>query len=127
MSSQITRKLFTIDDCYKMAEVGILSPDERTELINGEILVVPPPGPRSSFVVNSLNEAFVKLAQGKAVVRVQGASCCTGLLHQCRISSVGNEKFWVFGPILRVLYNTKHRCYCRRVHYAVDSHRTHTS
>lgn len=72
MSSQITRKLFTIDDCYKMAEVGILSPDERTELINGEILVVPPPGPRHGYVVDSLTEAFVKLAQGKAVVRVQG-------------------------------------------------------
>jgi Uma2 family endonuclease len=72
MSSPITRKLFTIDDCYKMAEVGILSPDERTELINGEIPVVPPPGPRHGFVVDSLNEAFVKLAQGKAVVRVQG-------------------------------------------------------
>jgi Uma2 family endonuclease len=72
MSSQITRKLFTIDDCYKMAEVGILSPDERTELINGEILVVPPPGPRHGYVVDSLNEAFVKLAQGKAIVRVQG-------------------------------------------------------
>ena len=72
MSSQITRKLFTIDDCYKMAEVGILPPDERTELINGEILVVPPPGPRHGFVVDSLTEAFVKLAQGKAVVRVQG-------------------------------------------------------
>jgi Uma2 family endonuclease len=72
MSSQITRKLFTIDDCYKMAEVGILSPDERTELINGEILVVPPPGPRYGFVVDSLTEAFVRLAEGKAVVRVQG-------------------------------------------------------
>jgi hypothetical protein len=45
MSSQITRKLFTIDGCYKMVEVG-LSADDRTELINGEILVVPPPGPR---------------------------------------------------------------------------------
>jgi Uma2 family endonuclease len=72
MSSQITRKLFTIDDCYKMAEVGILPPDERTELINGAILVMPPPGPRHGFVVDSLNEAFVKLVQGKAVVRVQG-------------------------------------------------------
>jgi len=72
MSSQITRKLFTIDDCYKMAEIGILSPDERTELINGEILVMPPPGPRHGFVVDSLTEAFVMLAQGKAVVRVQG-------------------------------------------------------
>jgi Uma2 family endonuclease len=72
MSSQIIRKLFTIDDCYKMAEVGILPPDERTELINGEILVVPPPGPRHGFVVDTLNETFVRLAQGKAVVRVQG-------------------------------------------------------
>jgi hypothetical protein len=32
MSSE-TRKRFTIDDCYKIAEVGVLSPDERTELI----------------------------------------------------------------------------------------------
>jgi Uma2 family endonuclease len=72
MSSPITRKLFTIDDCFKMAEVGILAPDERMELINGEILIVPPPGPRHGFVVDTLNETFVKLAQGKAVVRVQG-------------------------------------------------------
>jgi Uma2 family endonuclease len=72
MSSQITRKLFTIDDCYKMAEVGILSADERTELINGDILVVPPPGPRHGFVVDSLTETFVRLTQGRAVVRVQG-------------------------------------------------------
>ncbi len=72
MSSQIIRKLFTIDDCYKMAEVGILSPDERTELINGEILIMPPPGPRHGFVVDSVNETFVKLLQGKATVRVQG-------------------------------------------------------
>ena len=70
--SQITRKLFTIDDCYKMAEVGILSQDERTELLNGEILIVPPPGPRHGFVVDTLTETFVKLSQGKTVVRVQG-------------------------------------------------------
>jgi Uma2 family endonuclease len=72
MASQITRKLFTIDDCYKMADVGILPPDERTELINGEILIMPPPGPRHGFVVDTVNETFVRLTQGKAVVRVQG-------------------------------------------------------
>lgn len=72
MSSQIVRKLFTIDDCYRMAEVGILPPDERTELINGEILVVPPPGPRHGYAVDGLTRAFVGLIQDKAVVRVQG-------------------------------------------------------
>jgi Uma2 family endonuclease len=72
MSSQITRKRFTIDDCYKMAEVGILSPDERTELINGEILIMPPPGPRHGFVVDSVNEKLVNQLRGKGIVRVQG-------------------------------------------------------
>jgi Uma2 family endonuclease len=55
-----------------MAEVGILPPDERTELINGEILIMPPPGHRHGFVVDSLTEAFVNQLHGKAVVRVQG-------------------------------------------------------
>jgi Uma2 family endonuclease len=72
MDSQITKKLFTIDDCYKMAEVGILPADERHELINGEILVVPAPGPRHGFAVDGVNRAFVGLTQNRAVVRVQG-------------------------------------------------------
>lgn len=55
-----------------MAEIGILPPDERTELINGEILVVPPPGPRHGFAVDGLTRAFVGLLQDKAIVRVQG-------------------------------------------------------
>jgi len=66
MSSQIIRKLFTIDDCYKMAEVGILAPDERTELINGEILIMPPPGPRHGFVVDNVNESRC-IAAGRRV------------------------------------------------------------
>lgn len=72
MSSHITKKLFTIDDCYKMAEIGVLPADERHELINGEVLVVSAPGPRHGFAVDGANESFVKNTQGKAVVRVQG-------------------------------------------------------
>jgi hypothetical protein len=33
MSSELTRRLFTVEECYRMAEVGILRPDERVELI----------------------------------------------------------------------------------------------
>ena len=46
MQVDIERKLFTVDDFYRMAEVGIFSDDERVELINGEIVVVSPIGDR---------------------------------------------------------------------------------
>jgi Uma2 family endonuclease len=72
MASPITRKLFTVDDCHKMAEVGILSPAERVELIRGEIILVSPPGPRHGTAVDRANRAFVKLVRGKAIVRTQG-------------------------------------------------------
>jgi Uma2 family endonuclease len=72
MASQITRKLFTVDDCYKMSEVGILSPTERVELIGGEIILVSPPGPRHGAAVDRASRAFIKLVRDKAIVRTQG-------------------------------------------------------
>ena len=37
----VVRK-FTVDEYYRMGEVGIFSPDERLELLEGEIIVMPP-------------------------------------------------------------------------------------
>src|SRR5688572_14338478 len=34
----IPRRLFTVDEYYEMARVGILKPDERVELLDGEIV-----------------------------------------------------------------------------------------
>ena len=78
MSTQIERRLFTIDDCDKMGEAGILLPDERVELINGELFVVKPTGPRHGAAVDGTIHAFVRLVGDQAIVRVQG---CV-VLHQ---------------------------------------------
>ena len=70
--AEIKRRLFTVDDCYRMADAGILLPDERVELIRGEILEMSPIGPRHGAAVDGTNRAMVRLAADKAIVRVQG-------------------------------------------------------
>jgi Uma2 family endonuclease len=42
--SGITKHRLTVDDYYRMAEVGVLAPDARVELIDGEIVDMPPMG-----------------------------------------------------------------------------------
>ena len=78
MSIQIERKRFSIDDWDRMADAGILSPEERLELINGELIVIRPPGPRHGAAVDGVNEAFIRLLDKRAIVRVQSAV----ILHQ---------------------------------------------
>jgi len=72
MAAEIQRRLFTIDDCYRMADAGILRPDERVELIRGEILKMSPIGTRHCAAVDGATRAMVRLAGDKAIVRVQG-------------------------------------------------------
>jgi Uma2 family endonuclease len=38
MAVSVPRRLFTVDEYYEMARVGILKPDERVELLDGEIV-----------------------------------------------------------------------------------------
>lgn len=42
MSVQIAKRLLTVSEYHKMAEVGILTKDDRVELINGEIITMSP-------------------------------------------------------------------------------------
>jgi len=73
MSSEITRKQFTFDDCLRMEEAGVLSPMERVELINGDLLVVSPPGPRHGAAVDRTADEMRERLRGKALIRAQGA------------------------------------------------------
>jgi hypothetical protein len=73
------RHWLTVEDCYRMAEVGILDPEARVELIDGEIIDMAPPGSPHAAAVHYLNEVFVRAVQGRATVRVQnpGVSAST--------------------------------------------------
>jgi GxxExxY protein len=70
-TTEPTKKLFNVYEYYKMAEVGILRDDVRTELINGEIIEMSPMGARHASAVSRLTEFLVTLLKGKAQLRPQ--------------------------------------------------------
>jgi Uma2 family endonuclease len=71
MQIEATKKLFTVDDYYRMADAGIFSPTDRLELIEGEIIVMSPIGARHAGCVNRATYLFVKAFGEKATVTVQ--------------------------------------------------------
>lgn len=73
MRGEIPKRLFDVDDYHRMAEAGILSEDDRVELIDGEIVAMTPIGPRHNASVNRLNRALVTAAADQAIVQVQGS------------------------------------------------------
>ena len=44
MSAQLEKRYFNVDEYYRMARAGVLKPDDRVELIEGEIIKMSPTG-----------------------------------------------------------------------------------
>ena len=67
------RRRFTRADYHAMGRAGILTPQERLELLDGEIFVMSPIGRRHAACVDWLMEAFYTSGRlaGRARVRVQ--------------------------------------------------------
>jgi Uma2 family endonuclease len=71
MSVPLKRHYFTAAEYYRMADAGILTPDHRVELIEGEIVEMSPIGKRHASCVDRINRLLGRLASQAAIVRVQ--------------------------------------------------------
>jgi Uma2 family endonuclease len=65
------RHRLTVEDYYRMGEVGILAPDTRVELIDGEIIDMPPPGNLHAGTVDQLVLVLGQAVASRALLRVQ--------------------------------------------------------
>jgi Uma2 family endonuclease len=65
------RHLINVEQYYRMAEAGVLAPDARVELIEGEIIELAPIGSGHAGIVNFLQRKFDRTIGEHAVATVQ--------------------------------------------------------
>ena len=65
------RHKLSVADFERMVEAGILEPDRRVELLEGELIDMAPIGPPHASVSNRINRVLVERTAGRAVVSVQ--------------------------------------------------------
>ncbi|MBW4664402.1 MAG: Uma2 family endonuclease [Chroococcus sp. CMT-3BRIN-NPC107] len=71
MSTQLLKRQFSIQDYHHMVVAGILSEDERVELIQGEIVQMSPIGVRHASCVKRLIKLFSQSLGDRVIVAVQ--------------------------------------------------------
>ncbi|SNB58133.1 Uma2 family endonuclease, partial [Thermoflexus hugenholtzii] len=71
MRVQVQRRLFTVEEYHRMAEAGILSEDDRVELIEGELVTMSPIGSRHAACVKRLVRLLDRAVGDRAIVGAQ--------------------------------------------------------
>jgi len=71
MATDVVRRRFDVSDYYRMAEAGILRPDDRVELIEGEIIQMGPIGSRHAARVKRAARVFGRYVGEAAIVGIQ--------------------------------------------------------
>ena len=71
MESWLPRHRITVDEYYRMADVGLLAQDARVELIDGEIFDMAPIGSRHGGIVSRLDHRLIRAIGDRAIARVQ--------------------------------------------------------
>ncbi|MGD2115677.1 MAG: Uma2 family endonuclease [Acidobacteriota bacterium] len=71
MTVQSIRRAFSVDEYQRMGEVGILTEDDRVELIEGEIVRMTPVGSRHAACVARLTRLLAATVGDRAILWVQ--------------------------------------------------------
>jgi Uma2 family endonuclease len=62
-----------VHDYHRIAEVGVLGPEARVDLIDGKIINMAPIGKDHQRIVDRLNRTLVRAVGDEAIVRVEGS------------------------------------------------------
>ena len=73
MEEEPRRHRITVDEYYRMGELGLIAPDARVELIDGEIIDMAPIGNPHMATVDRLVKLLIHAVGDRAIVRCQGA------------------------------------------------------
>ncbi|MBV9252546.1 MAG: Uma2 family endonuclease [Acetobacteraceae bacterium] len=68
---QVPRHRLTVSAYHHLAQAGILSGDDRVELLEGQLVDMSPIGPRHALAVDALVQLLVPVVTGHGWVRVQ--------------------------------------------------------
>src|SRR5580704_13387778 len=71
MTDRLPRPRISVEEYYRMAEVGLLAPDVRTELIEGEVIEMAPMGSPHAGQVGQLSHLILPALGRLAQMRVQ--------------------------------------------------------
>lgn len=71
MVAPTVRRQFTVDEYHRMAEAGILTEDDRIELIAGELITMSPIGTRHAACVKRLNRLLGRALGASVLISVQ--------------------------------------------------------
>ena len=67
----IPRRLLSVEEYYQLGRAGVLSEDDRVELIEGEMIEMAPIGGPHIYLVNMLNRVFAAQLGAQGIVSVQ--------------------------------------------------------
>ncbi|MBY5958907.1 Uma2 family endonuclease [Membranicola marinus] len=71
MAPLVTKRLINTEEYYKMGETGVFRPDEKIELINGEIINMAPIGSNHAAIVRQLSSILARSFTDEIIISSQ--------------------------------------------------------